>query len=90
VAYLACAAEDAQVVAVAKHRSSPTEHPIHGSSDPGADRLHARRKVLAAHRLDDEVSVIGLNRVVRHPKAASLAGVSKAAFKLAHEAYGAE
>ena len=61
------------MVPVLENRSRSLERPVHSASQTRAQRLHAPAKSLPARRLDDEVSVIALKRVVHYPEAPPLA-----------------
>ena len=57
-------AQDVEMVAVGNHRAAVRESPIHGSSDPGRDRLHAAAEPIAVASFDDQVNVVALDGVV--------------------------
>jgi hypothetical protein len=88
VPYFARRAQHVGVVAIREHPTRPTEHSVHGSSEPRADRLHPAPESLSALRLDDEVGVIALQRVVHEPKVPALARSRERSLHLAHQLHG--
>jgi hypothetical protein len=52
------------MVAVGNHRTAARKGPVHSSSDPGRDRLHAAAERIAVASFDDQVNVIALDGVV--------------------------
>ncbi len=73
--------------AVGEHAAAQPEHPVHGSCEPRAERLHAARQIPRARGLDDRVQVIALNRVVHDAEAPALARCAERAFELGDEAF---
>jgi len=69
---LARCAQDVEMVAVGNHRAAVRESPIHGSSDPGRDRLHAAAEPIAVASFDDQVNVVALDGVVSEARWASV------------------
>ena len=69
---LARCAQDVKMVAVGNHRAAVRESPIHGSSDPGRDRLHAAAEPVAVASFDDQVNVVALDGVVSEARWASV------------------
>ena len=61
-----------EMVAVGNHRAAVRESPIHGSSDPGRDRLHAAAEPIAVASFDDQVNVVALDGVVSEARWASV------------------
>ena len=57
-------AERAGVIALGPDRPSPCEGLIDGTCDAHGQALHAPREALAVARLDDEMNVVRLDRVV--------------------------
>jgi len=60
------------MVAVGNHRAAVRESPIHGSGDPGRDRLHAAAEPIAVASFDDQVNVVALDGVVSEARWASV------------------
>ena len=54
------------VVATVEHRPAASGHPVHGACEARRDALHAARERVLAVRLDDQVRVVALERVVVH------------------------
>ncbi len=78
------------MVAIGEHRAATTEDTVHGSRKTCSDGFHPRCKVLAARRLDDQVDVVGLDRIVSDPEARSLARSPQAALVRSDESNGSE
>ena len=53
---------------VREHRPPPPEHAPHGMRDADRHRLHPAREDARVLRLDDQVQVIALDRVVHDPE----------------------
>ncbi len=68
IPYLPRSSEHARVVGVRQHPTAPPKHAVHGAREPRADRLHPPPQRLRTLRLDDQMHMIALNRVVRDPK----------------------
>src|SRR5262245_13454996 len=83
--YLARTAETPVVVAAVEHGPAPTARAIHRSRQPRCDALHPARERVFAMRLDDQMRVVSLERVVRDAEAALLARLRERAAPLAHE-----
>jgi hypothetical protein len=60
VPHLARRPQHVQVVAISEDLAATPEHSIHGSRQARSDRLHARREIVPARRLDDRVQMIVL------------------------------
>ena len=73
------------VIAAIEHRPAAPADAVHGAREAGADALHAARERLLALRLDDQVRVVALERVVRDAEAAALARLGQRAPPLADE-----
>ena len=78
-AHLARRAQAAVVVAAVEHRPAAATHPIDGAREPGANAHHAAGERLLAVRLDDQVRVVSLERVVRDTEASALARLGQGA-----------
>ena len=87
---LARGRQQVHVVAVGEHAPGPPCDAIHGPREPRADGGHAAAERAAIVRLDDEVRVIALERVVDEAEARTLAAVGEAPLDLAHDRHGAE
>lgn len=90
VSYLARRAQHVKVVAIREHAPAAVEHPVGSTRETRADRFHAAREIVLAGGLDDQMDVIGLDRVVRRAEAAALARRGEASSELAHECYAAQ
>lgn len=90
VAHLARCAQDVAVVAICEDRAASAENPIHGSRKARPDGFHPSCERLVARRLDDQVYVIGLDRVVGQVKPPALTRRSEAAFQLSDQGYRAQ
>jgi len=86
VPYLARGAQHTEVISPGEHGASPCENSIDGSCEAGRQGLHTAPERLAATRLDDEVSVVALDRVVDDPKRSPLAGRGERLFDLPEDA----
>lgn len=82
--------QDVEVVSVGEYRAAPPEDSVHGTREARSDRLHSRRKILLARRLHDQVSVIGLERVVGDAEAPALARGAQASLELPDESHVAQ
>jgi hypothetical protein len=74
IAHLSRGWKEPHVVAIGENATAATEDTIHGTGETRADRHHAASECGAVLRLDDEVRVISLERVVH--EAESLAGAT--------------
>src|SRR5215831_16519643 len=90
VPHLARRAQHVEMEAVREHRSAPAEDPVHGSRDARTDGLHSAGEIACARRLDDQMHVIVLDRVMDEPEAPAVARRSEAALELAYEPHGTE
>jgi hypothetical protein len=61
--------ERAGVIAVAHHLPLATEHAVHGEGQPDGEPVHAAAGPARIVSLDDEVTVVLLDREMDHPKA---------------------
>jgi hypothetical protein len=59
-----------------------TEDAIHRSREPRTERLHAARERPVVERLDDQVNVIALQRVMDYAEIAALAALPQTAPEL--------
>lgn len=82
IANLARRSQLVRVVAIGEYRPSAAEHSIDGSCEPGTDGHHAPRQRRAIGRLDDEMEMVRLQRVLSHTKLLALARLSHAVFQL--------
>src|SRR4029453_2679808 len=62
-----------QVVAVGEDPASPREDAIHAAREARGDRLHPAREIPRARRLDEQMEMIDLHRVVHEPESPALA-----------------
>ena len=77
VADLTGCPQHVEVVAVREHWAATAEDPVDGPCQARADRLHARGQIVGARGLDDQVQVVGLDRVMDDAEARALAGRSE-------------
>jgi hypothetical protein len=73
VAHLARGFEGHAVPAIRPETAAPKEQPIHAPRQAYHQTAHARRESRCAVRLDDEVQVILLYRIVRDAKLRAVA-----------------
>jgi hypothetical protein len=59
------------VIAIAQHGAVRSEDAIHNAREPGTECLHAAAEFIGSRRLDHEVRVIGLDRVLDDAELAS-------------------
>lgn len=90
VPHLAGRAQDVEVEAVGQDGAAEPERSVHGSREPGAERLHPIREIARSRGLDDRVHVVALDRVVRDAETTALARLAKRLLELDHEAPRAE
>jgi len=83
--YLARRSQQVKVVAPVENRSNAPEDAVHRTREPRTDRLHPACERVPGIRLDDEVCVIALERVMEHAKIAPLARAAEASVELAHQ-----
>ncbi len=74
------------MIAIGEHASRTAGDPIHGTREATADRHHAAAEGIAVTRLDDQMRVISLQRVVHQPETRSGASGRKRLLDLVHEA----
>ena len=73
VRHLSRRAQGARVVAVSENRPAATGEAVEQPGEAGREALHRLREAGSAFRLDDEVQVIALNRVMHEAKAEPIA-----------------
>lgn len=83
-------AEEPRVVPVRKNGAVPASNAIDGARQSCADRHHAAPERDAVPRLDDQVRMIALERVVREAKVATLAAVREGTLDLVNDPYRPE
>jgi hypothetical protein len=88
--HLARGAEAAVVIAAVEHRAAPLRRAVQRAREPCRDALHPARERVLAVRLDDQVRVVALERVVVDAEVAALGGLGEGAAELAHEGDGAK
>lgn len=79
-----------KVIALAKDCSAAGKHAIHCTRESRGNGLHARADVCRARGLDQQVDVIGLDRVVRDPEATAIADLPPARLEFANETRASE
>jgi hypothetical protein len=90
VSHLARRAQHAHVVAIGQDGSRTVEHAVHGSSEACSESLHPASKCALMLRLDDEVGVIRLQRVVHQPELLPIARGCERALDLPHYSHRAK
>jgi hypothetical protein len=83
ISHLAGRAQDPQVIAAVEHGASSAERAVHRVREPLRDRLHTAAERGRPLRLDDQVYVIALHRVVHEPEVTALARLPQARAQLA-------
>ena len=78
------------VEAIGEDRAAATVRPVEPACDAGAESHHAARERRRVRRLDQEVSVSGLQRVVHEAEVTAVARRSEAALERADEGDGAQ
>ena len=70
------------MVAIGEHGSTSKEDPVHRAGQSRADGLHAAPQIARARRLDDQMHVVRLDRILDEPEAPALACPAEAGFDL--------
>ena len=78
------------VEAVGQNTPPAAEHPVHAARETRRQALHAVRQTLRSRRLDQEVRMVVLNRVVHHPEPGTLRPIAQRLPEGAHEARPAQ
>ena len=78
------------MIAIGQHAPAPLRDAIDRPREPRADRHHAAPEGVAVVRLDDEMGVVALQRVVHEPKVGTRAAGGEGPLDLTHDAEGAE
>ena len=73
------------MISIGEHRTGSFEDSVHRSGEPCSDCLHATPESVSAFGLDDQMSVIALQRVVHEPERASLTRPRERSLHFAHE-----
>jgi len=79
-----------EVIAFGEHAPAAIRNPIDGTREPRADRLHPASERITVGRLDDQVRVIPLQRVVYEPKPRPSATRRERSFDLVDDRDGAQ
>ncbi len=87
---LARRSKKSEMVAIGDDRPRPLRNTVHGTREPGSDGSHPARQRDAIARLDDEVRVIPLQRVVHEPKPRTFARRRERPLDLAHDRHRAK
>ena len=85
VSNFAWGSQHVDVAAVGEDCAYPSKDAIDGSSEACRERFEAAGEVLFAGRLDDQVDVVALDRVVNESEAAAVADFAPAPLELADE-----
>lgn len=75
VSHLARCPEHMVVEAAVEHGAGTSEDPVHGAREPCPNALHAPRQRFPATRLDDQMHVVALERVVGDAELSTLAAL---------------
>ena len=78
------------VEAIRQHPSHAPEHPVHAPCKACSQALHAVRKTHLALRLDQEVRVVVLDRVMHHPEPVPLRALAQRLPERPHETTAAQ
>src|SRR5215470_6250353 len=73
------------MVAIREHRTRAAGDAVHCPCDPCPERHHAASECVAVARLDDQMRVVALQRVVDESKARSRAGGCEAHLELMYD-----
>jgi hypothetical protein len=76
--------QNVNVAAVGKNPAGSSKDPIHGPRKARGDGLQPASQVARAARLDDQMNMVVLDRVVSEAKSATVAGLSPASLQLLH------
>jgi len=83
--YLERRAQRAQVIATVEHLAAALKETVRELADPRTDALHPAGHRMVAVRLDQQVHVIALDRVVHDPEAVPDAGLAQGGTEPSHE-----
>ncbi len=78
------------MIAIGEHAPAPLRDAIDRPREPRADRHHAAPEGVAVVRLDDEMGMVALQRVVHEPKVGTRAAGGEGPLDLTDDAEGAE
>jgi len=79
-----------QVIAIREDRAAAPEGSVRGPREARGEGLHAGGEILLARRLQDEVGVVRLDRVVGDAEASSVTSGPQAFLEILHESHGAK
>ncbi len=82
--------QQSQMVAIGDDRPPPIRDSVHGTCQPRAEHPHPAPEGATIARLDDQVRVIPLQRVVHQPKPRPIARRSERTLDLPHDRHGAK
>jgi len=85
VPHLSRRSQNVAVEAVCKHGSAKPEDTVHGSREPRTDGLHSACEIAVACRFDDQMHVIGLDRVMNDSETSALARSRQVALPFSYE-----
>jgi len=78
------------MIPIGEDATPATDGTIHSTGEPSTDRHHAAPESLTIVRLDDQVRVVALQRVVHEPKSGAGAAAGEAPLDLTDDVGGAE
>jgi len=78
------------VKAVQQDTPLPPEHPVHGPRQASSQRIHPSTERTSIIGLDDQVQMVGLDRVVHEPKVLALEHAGKRPLHLPHQSPSAK
>ena len=82
---LARSPQHVDVAAITEHAAGASKHAVHAARKARGDRLEPAREVPRATRLDDQVHVVALDRIMHETKSFPLARLAPASLQLGHQ-----
>jgi len=82
--------QKSEMVPIGQDRPAAPRNPIHGAREPRRDRLHAAPERVAIARLDDQMRVVPLQRVVHEPEPLAGAATRERPLDLMDDGHGAQ
>lgn len=75
------------MIPLGEHRTAPLRDAVHRARESRPDGFHAAPESVAIASFDDQMRVVGLERVVDEPKALPGATAGERPFDLVHDAH---
>lgn len=88
IPHLARRPQHVRMVPICEHRPAALEHPVHGPRESRSYGLHPTRQRRHVRRLDQQMGMVSLERVVHQAKVPAVAGEREAPLELLHELHG--